>query len=165
MPPTWREQYDRVRRWQARIGDATVFDDRHLDEVNAFFISCHHLKDWLKNDRTLDRVIRDAAESLVNSDDWLKLCADVANGAKHLVISRTIRVAPGLRVGMMEWTTLIDPANAEWEALREPQVQLVPVIHTEWQAVVPALHAADECVRVWETFLRERGLLNGDATG
>jgi hypothetical protein len=96
----------------------------------------------------------------VSTNEWLGLCADVANGAKHLVI-HNIRVAPGLRVDLMEWTTLIDPATAEWEAVREPQVQLVPVIRTvDGKPVFPALHVADECVRAWEAFLRERRLLD-----
>ncbi len=150
MPPSWREQYDRVKRWHVRISESALFDDHHLDDVNAFFIFCYHLKDWLKKDRALDRAIGNAAESLVSSDDWLKLCADVANGAKHLVLDSP-RVASGLQVDKMELTTLIDPANAEWEAAREPQVQLVPVIRTvDGQPVAPALHAADECVRAWE---------------
>jgi hypothetical protein len=60
--PRWREQYDRAMRWHARIAEATVVDDRHLDDSHAFFICCLHLKDWLKGDLTLDDAVKRGTE-------------------------------------------------------------------------------------------------------
>jgi hypothetical protein len=96
--PTWREQYDRVKRWRARLGERTGVEDRRVDDFYAFFSTCFHLKDWLKQDNSLPESVRADVETHVNATFWLKLCADLANGSKHLELSRP-RVDPKARVG------------------------------------------------------------------
>ena len=112
--PGWREQYDRMKRWHARIENATVADAEHLDNVHAFFINCFHFKDWLKADLTVDVALRKAAEDLVNTNVFLALCANLANGSKHMVLDRSVRTGAGLVL-------------ASWPASR---VEYVPTVQT-----------------------------------
>jgi len=81
--PGWREQYDRMLRWHARINEATHVDDRFLDECYAFFT---HVKDWLKADVALPHEVRDLVEQYVERNLWLRLSADLANGSKHMIL-------------------------------------------------------------------------------
>jgi hypothetical protein len=56
MAASYREQYERVKRWygkfialdQGRAHD--VPSENYLDEIYAFFMNCYHFKDWIKND-------------------------------------------------------------------------------------------------------------------
>ena len=81
MTPSWREQYDRMRRWYARLTEFVPVDDHRVDDFYAFFVCCFHLKDWLKQDSAIDKRIGTDAEALVNSVLSLRLCADVTNGS------------------------------------------------------------------------------------
>jgi len=82
--PTWREQYNRMKRWHTRLSESTAVDDRRSDDFHAFFICCFHLKDWLRADSSVGDGIRDAVAGFVDRNLWLRLCADLANGSKHL---------------------------------------------------------------------------------
>src|SRR5262245_60194522 len=89
MTTSYREQYDRMKRWydrfvaldQGRPHD--VPSDNYLDEIYAFFMNCYHLKDWIIHDITAlpdEKVV----ETYINSSHPLKLCADICNSLKHL---------------------------------------------------------------------------------
>src|SRR5262252_10085603 len=98
MSERWREQYERLKRWQARLKEPAPVDDRRLDDYHAFFICCFHLKDWLRADPLLSPTIGPAAEAWLNDVKYLRLCADLANASKHLVIDRKVRIDPNIAV-------------------------------------------------------------------
>lgn len=160
MESRWREQYYRVKRWHVRLAEAEAVDERHLDDLYAFFVCCFHLKDWLKADPTLDPAVGGAAEGLVNGNEWLALCADLANGSKHLVLTKQVRVESRLHLDWIE-LTLFDPSSpSDEEDPVVPMVRAVPVVRRfEGEVVARALSVADLCVQVWDSFLAERRLL------
>jgi hypothetical protein len=59
--------------------------------------NCYHLKDWLKNDPTTQPVVGDV-EQVITASTYLSLCADLANGSKHLTLTRS-RADPTTRIG------------------------------------------------------------------
>jgi hypothetical protein len=150
--PTWREQYDRVKRWRARLGERTGVEDRRVDDFYAFFSTCFHLKDWLKQDNSLPESVRADVETHVNATFWLKLCADLANGSKHLELSRP-RVDPKARVGTQgpAFQPGAFPANAF-------QTKPIVTVNADGKAWA-ALTVANNCVAAWEGFLQDTGLL------
>jgi hypothetical protein len=87
------EQYRRMMRSYERfasIDRGRVYDpssdnyeENYEDEVFAFFLNCYHLKDWIKNDEGAGVVLSDV-ESFINSNNPLRLCADICNSHKHL---------------------------------------------------------------------------------
>lgn len=79
----WQEQYARMKRWCSRITEATSADSRDVDDVYAFFVCCYHLKNWIKNDDSLDTSIRDGVESGVSDSTWLSPSGDITNGFAH----------------------------------------------------------------------------------
>jgi hypothetical protein len=107
------EQYQRVIRLYKRfkqINDGTqkgaTFEGQE-DDMLAFFLNCHHLKDWVIQDFYVDKShpdyamycrLRDEVVRLIDSNDCLKLCADICNGAKHLRRDEASHFGEALRV-------------------------------------------------------------------
>jgi hypothetical protein len=153
LTPSWREQYDRMRRWYARLTEFVSVDDHRVDDFYAFFVCCFHLKDWLKQDSAIDKRIGTDAEALVNSVLSLRLCADVTNGFKHLKRNKPPQIDAEARV---EKTTLtFDTAGFSPEAFLSQDFIIVPADGTAWIA----LKIAENAVAAWDSFLLARGLL------
>jgi hypothetical protein len=55
---------------------------------SPFFEVVHHLKDWLGNDAS-SGLTRGDGDALIASSPVLKLCADLANGSKHFMLTST----------------------------------------------------------------------------
>lgn len=90
----WRQQYDRMQRsfenfYRLRAGDEWASGEEALDAVIIFFQQAYSLKDWIKNDSQVPEPIRRSVEVGVNGSSVLTLCADLANGSKHLVLTST----------------------------------------------------------------------------
>ena len=49
----WRSQYELMKRTYARLSEAHVSSIDYDDDLQHFFQDCWHLKDWIKNDRSL----------------------------------------------------------------------------------------------------------------
>ena len=85
----YQEQFKRLNRWYEcfkKINNGKIHNkpsDFYQDEVYAFFMNCHHLKDWIKNDPAAASVA-DKVENYINNNPELSLCADICNGLKHL---------------------------------------------------------------------------------
>lgn len=84
----WKVQFDRMvrslQKVERREGDATA----QADNLLSFFQNCWHLKDWVKNDQSVPKAVRDAIVQEVERTDRMLYCADLANGSKHLVLTR-----------------------------------------------------------------------------
>ncbi|MFF7183521.1 hypothetical protein [Streptomyces sp. NPDC008121] len=59
--------------------------DVAVDRVLSFFEAVHHLKDWVGND-SATTVTKADGDALINRCPKLQLCADLANGSKHLTL-------------------------------------------------------------------------------
>lgn len=94
---SYKEQYKRMKRWYNRLKaiytgmEHKVSDEYYNDNVYAFFQNCYHLKDWLKNDPNLQRLLPDIGtlvEDFANrGPDCIQVCGDLCNGSKHMIIS------------------------------------------------------------------------------
>ncbi len=56
-----------------------------FDFLEASFQSCWHVKDWIRNDSSIDEATRDSIWQEVQRTEVLLIVADLANGTKHLV--------------------------------------------------------------------------------
>jgi hypothetical protein len=149
---TWRQQHARMMRAYQRATAAADATPQGEDNYYVFFIWCFQLKDWLKNDPAVPAATRTAAEHLVNTNDALKLCADLANGIKHLRADRRARV---------DADSQLDTEAAAFQ----PDVFESDAFQTEERIVVVAARGymdarqlADACVAAWAEFLRSHGL-------
>lgn len=55
------------------------------DCFHVFFQTSWHVKDWLLNDETVDQATRTAATVDAEKERPIRIAADIANSAKHLV--------------------------------------------------------------------------------
>jgi len=84
----WESQFERLKRALRKVKRAEGDSTTRLDDLFSFFQHCWHLKDWIKNDDTLQRATRKAVVKDVEATDRLLYCADLANGSKHLHLNR-----------------------------------------------------------------------------
>lgn len=146
----WPAQYRRMMRWcdrvVATVDAGRLIDEHDADDLYAFFSTCHHLGDWLWNDPSA-KVSQGEVRKWVKSERVLRVCADVANGVKHLKLREGSVLAHRLAhvniAGSVE--------NGQW-------VDTVAVVFTG-DDVEDALPIVHECIAAWDRFLTERGLL------
>jgi len=148
-----------MRRWYARLTEFAPVDKHRVDDFYAFFVCCFHLKDWLKQDSAIDRRIGADVEAFVSDVLWLRICADIANGSKHLRLDKPARIDAEARVE--QTTVTFDTAGFSPEAFLSRDFVIVPVAGTAWIA----LEIARNAVAAWDRFLGERGLLPGTSSG
>lgn len=167
-PARWTEQWDRVFRWLSRVQETAAGrphdrpTDWYQDEVYAFFQNCWHLKDWLKNDPAAAasaasdvETFASDVETFASESPNLCLCADLANGSKHLRLKRP-RVDPETEIGRRDYKLAIGSPGGETISVRYG-VDAGGKTHD-------ALELAEACWKAWQTYLSARGLL-GPAEG
>jgi hypothetical protein len=152
----WEQQWKRVGRWFERFRETAKGrdhkreSDAYQDEAYAFFLTCFHLKDWLKNDDASSAAASDV-EDFISESPSLRLCADLANGSKHLRLTRP-RVDPEAKVGRRQYFLTLGSGVPRIAAKYE--VEAAGKKHD-------AFELASECMREWEAYLKAKGLLSG----
>lgn len=150
--PSWREQYDRMKRWQNRLWiDPIMFGPDAMDTFYAFAQACFHFVDWLENDRS-QHVRRVQAETFVNTDPVLAFCRDICNGSKHAQL--------GPRKVKVKSQTTTDSYQIEDETGHpvEYVVEKTEVLVDCGGQFFNVEDYAAVCVASWDGFLREQGL-------
>lgn len=149
---SWTEQWARVQLGLARL--EAVYAGRLEPEGTAgvsydvftFFVTCHHLVDWIAGDATLTRSTRRKARKLVSRSDELKVCADIANRSKHSALREARTGDPSTGPSRVDVTVMI--GKGAKHAFR------VSSMGMEWDA----LDLARACVMRWTSFLAARRL-------
>lgn len=127
-----------------------VSSDNYVDEIYAFFQNCYHLKDWIKNDASLPDAIRRGVEGFINSEQSLRLCADVCNGLKHLELNpERVRSHENPKFGKKHF-------NVGLGVL--PTISVKCEIATD-TGRIDAFHLATEALESWKKFITKHGLV------
>ena len=150
----WSSQWDRVGR---RLEDVrTVYEgvpggtDPAIDAVLSFFEAVHHLKDWLTNDQA-SGVLPDEVHDLIDGSPTLKLCADLANGAKHFKLDPQRRAQTGDHSTTIAENDVLVLVGAGASAHRFRAAS--------GGTTRDVLEVAEEAVNEWRAFLSAHGLL------
>ena len=155
MPAKYREQYDRMKRWWERfknLDEGRPHDadsDNYVDEIYAFFINCYHLKDWIRQDNGVAQSVRDNVEEYINQNRSLKLCADICNALKHLLLTRSPRSGEEPEFGKKQYGLKLGAAPAT--------ISLKYQVDTS-KGPIDAFQLATGCVKAWDDFLNTNGL-------
>ncbi|MEX2644957.1 MAG: hypothetical protein WD249_01720 [Gaiellaceae bacterium] len=120
------------------------------DEVYAFFQNCYHLKDWLLNDPASASAAADV-EKFISRTPSLALCADLANGSKHLTLTRSRRHAEGTpSLATTRFKGRVEPGgimvSAQFEVSAGDQT-------------LDAYALAVDCWEAWNAYLEAKGLI------
>jgi hypothetical protein len=145
-PPSWREQYDRVLRWERRLRRYRLDPDNPeyaRDNFFAFAQACYHLVDWLENDKS-QPIRRHAANEFVAATPVLVFCREICKGSKHAVHAAKMK-----KVNVTTWSMPVGDGKAE----------------AAWLSVENQGHSfsadafAHLCIASWRKFLRDKKLL------
>lgn len=125
MPEKFIEQFLRVERWFTRLQNAVVAhpqvrpidEDYYLDDLYSFFVNCYHLKDWIEKDEAII-CTKSEIESFLAKNDYLKLCANLCNSSKHLVLKSRGRSqqSPKVTEPIITVSVAINPSEREAKA-------------------------------------------------
>jgi hypothetical protein len=154
LRPTWHEQWDRMIRRHARVekmfdaGPDADFDDLQ-DEMDAFFVACNHLYDWLKNGRPVPSITGKVLHDYVINNDALKICRDYVNTHKHMVRDNPPDYASFLRYER-QGANSPQVVIAHWSGHGVPDESAIQT--------VDARQLMTECIAAWTQFLTTRGL-------
>lgn len=66
-------------------GQLMASSDEARDPLIHFFQDAYHLEDWIKN----ESISTDDVEEFINETGPIRICADLCNGTKHLVLKRS----------------------------------------------------------------------------
>jgi len=135
----------RVNRWYTRLNDlyrGSIQEppEMALDQMLVFFIFCHQLKDWI---RTETPIPKRTIEDYVSQNACLAICADLANGVKHLGIGDGHAPRTGGDLRVREAYVISDSGS----------VLPRPIISLDGNPVDIA-DLATECIRKWNDFLQ-----------
>jgi hypothetical protein len=133
---SYLEQLKRAHRWLERVDARASHSNEDInnplppekmeeyeDYLYALFQNCWHLKDWILSDSDAPQGLKGAVERVdaERKIDALMLCADVANGSKHLSGSKPSRDA---RRGAEAETWKL---TAEmWERVARGEIRIMP---------------------------------------
>ena len=142
--PSWREQYDRIVRWEKRLRRYQLDPDNPeyaRDNFFAFAQACYHVVDWLENDKT-QSIRRSVANQFVNATPVLTFCREICKGSKHAVHAAKMK--------KVNVTTYSVPIGGM--VVSELCVEHAGQSHS-------AAGFAHLCIANWGKFLREKKLL------
>ncbi len=151
-------QFARVERWQHRMelirkGEILPFgpQDDLLDYTLSFFMNCHHLKDWLGQDRVWQagreittEEAKTAVEQFINENEALRICADLCNGTKHLT-HNSGRSGREPKLGISHTRFTFDGEKT----MQQQEIHLDTSL-----GMVNALALSKECLELWRAFMR-----------
>jgi hypothetical protein len=152
MTDQYLEQWERLNRWYERFKEIhcgrehTMPSENYKDEVYAFFLNCYHLKDWLIEDNA---VPAQEVEDFINDCDELKLCADICNAIKHLVLHKKPRSGVQPEFTKKDVSLTLGPEPAD--------VSIQYTIETA-HGPIDAFDIAKKNMEAWETFFSQNGL-------
>lgn len=133
-------------------GQLMASSDEARDALIHFFQDAYHLKDWIKNDAS---VSTDDVEEFINVTEPLRVCADLCNGTKHLVLKRS-RTGDG-STGLTTQSVTVRPAAVGSGRSADPALHswTVESLGQSYEAV----DLGDSVLSEWRVWLGNQGLV------
>ena len=137
-----RRYLERMRQIYADVPDRDDARDYYRDDVETFFVHCHHILDWTEE---LNRagVTRNDLQTYVNAHEGLRICADLCTGTKHCEVAN-LRTSHQPHVSSIRRT-----------AYSLDDGQMVTTMDFGILAngeVIDALELAEACMDLWDEF-------------
>jgi len=157
------EQFERIKRWHGVLNEIRVSNspgeqaDYQVDCIYAFFMNCHHLRDWLINSEALNQ---NKIDDYRNQHIEFKICRDLCNGPKHLKLTTPSIGDPS------DQNILGKSVTLQREYVHYHKVSGVDLPLEDSRYIVTCdfkpfevFLLADKCLKLWEDFLEDNSLL------
>lgn len=157
------EQFERTQRWYEILNKIRVSNapeeqaDYQVDNIYAFFMNCHHLRDWIINSKVLDQK---KVDDFRNLHIELKICRDLCNGPKHLKLDHPSIGDPSDQNILGKGVTL----HKEYVPFGKSSNTDLPLENSKYVIIADfkkfdVFKLADKCMELWEKFLKDNSLL------
>lgn len=149
--PNYLDQWERVLRWYKRLSQIytgishTQPDIYYQDEIHAFFENCYHLKHWLEKSGKPSPSFTGPRSGV---SDSMKICRDICNGDKHLVLDNTA-FDKTTKLSRKDITIVIGSPHIIKEKY------YVKVLGKD----IDVKDIADGCIKEWKSFLKNNNLI------
>jgi hypothetical protein len=148
--PSWQQKWRAVVVCRDDLREA--YENRLADKAESralsFFVTCHHLPEWLKGDiDNLAGITKDAVDAHVKAEVSLQACEAIANTDKHHTRNENKKVTARIR------STEAHPDQGIRVTIEVKWAE--PDAHNH-----DALELANECVASWEAFLAKHRIEN-----
>jgi hypothetical protein len=169
---TWTDQHARLlrshRRLQCALAKRSESADIDCDALDALYHFCCdalNLRDWIRTDLPQHT---DGVLALILGSTALSACRNIANASKHFDLDTGRTYTPAGPANAAQKGTVISRAQGWLSLTGDPPppdfakvgtTQTTFKIYTGANGVYDALELADQAVKDWEAWLRERGLL------
>lgn len=147
--PKWEEQWNRIERYYKRFCEINngftphlESSDYYFDDMLAFFQNCFHLRDWLKEAGFTSKNFKLSPDDYVKNIECLAICADLANGTKHMVLNSPPKSRSEPK-----------PGPRKFEAtMGSSVIQLGRKIEHKGK-MLDAFTLATDCMKAWKVYL------------
>ena len=151
----WQSQWERVGRRLQDVREvyagAPGGTDIAIDRVLSFFEVVHHLRDWVGNDPAVN-VTMNQANQLIKDSMVLRICGDLANGSKHLTLTRSWTHDKSTGIKRNNATVYVGTGTSAHAFYAESNGREYDV-----------LQLAEDAVGEWRDFLSQHGVLTTPA--
>ena len=148
------EQLDRAERYLQRVRDiyrgVISSHDKYLyeDDLISFFMHCYHIRDWILHLNNVG-ISAKRLDEFINSNEALRICADLCNGSKHCKLTRATRSGKQPHVAMKEYrSSLWLTGDGGGEILKGKYTVLTA------SGAVDALELAEQSMQLWRGFVQ-----------
>jgi len=149
------QQFQRVERALKKIENNKNRNRvEYEDDVWSFFQNAWHLKDWIKNDIDNPSGLKGGIEDIVKNEEELKVCADLANRSKHLILKYNIRVDADIK--QRNTTVVVGPPGTTGEGFGILEFVISTVDGTK----LDAIETAQRIVDCWRAILVSHQVLD-----
>lgn len=158
-------QFERTKRYLERIrkiyhGVPAEWCARHdyHDDVHSFFVHCYHVRDWIVTLNKIGVSAKDV-DRYIDSQDCLRLCADLCNASKHCELIHKTRSQANPYISMTQHRGGMKPMNGQHLQILRSTFTIVAGTR-----FIDALELAEQCVSAWESYiltLRQRAVDQG----
>jgi hypothetical protein len=150
----WKFLWQNLKRWQQRIQKIEIgrADENSswdsVDFVHAFILLCFQMRDWL----IIRGVSKKDLQNLFQTHKEFQVCRDIANGLKHLDLDKpSISTELGL--------------HREYDYFRGGSVYKITFFEGKEKYEWEITDFVSACVKKWEQFLVEKGMLVSERAG
>jgi len=157
---SYRQQYDRMKRFLERIKSQNRDQLAYIDDVWSFYMHCYHLKDWIRNDPQIKSGVGKKIEDKINESDALRKVADLANRVKHFHLKP--KMIRGNNANVASIGVTMTPPNLTLESeetdLASCTVKYRVIIKTDRGDKIDGLQLAKDAVKEWDEIFKGMGL-------
>jgi hypothetical protein len=154
------EQLERSQRYLLRLRAVYAGVNSEIrskqeceDDLLSFFMHCYHIRDWIIH-LNMVSITAKQVDQFIDANECLKICADLCNGAKHCVLTRSARTGGQPHFSGRQYKSSIWYSGSGGCEITQAKYSIVTS-----SGALDALALAEECMQCWSDFVARMRLV------